>query len=193
VLNSAARDLHCKPSLVHRILPAVIRRVRYVHARVWWPWVSFGRGCDVRSGLYLYLAPGAKASFGPACVIDRGMSVEVFGELSVGSRTIFGHHCTLASRSLVTIGEDCLIAELVSIRDHDHCFDRLDIPTREQGMKIAPVSIGNNVWIGAKVTIAKGVTIGDNAIIGANAVVTHDIPANAIAMGIPARVSRLRT
>ena len=53
--------------------------------------------------------------------------------------------------------------------------------------------IGSNVWIAAKASIVKGVTIGDNAIIGANAVVCRDVPANAIAVGVPARVVRMRT
>ena len=63
----------------------------------------------------------------------------------------------------------------------------------EQGAIVAPVRIGSNVWLGAKVTVVKGVSIGDNAIVGANAVVTRDIPPNAIAVGVPARVIRSRT
>ena len=51
-----------------------------------------------------------------------------------------------------------------------------------------PVSIGHNVWIGGNVTILPGVTIGDNCTIGAGSVVTHNIPANSIAVGNPARV-----
>ena len=108
------------------------------------------------------------------------MTIECSGILRIGSRTIFGHHCTIASRELVEIGADCLIAEMVSIRDHNHAFNRCDVPFRKQGMVCAPVLIGNNVWLGAKVTIAKGVTIGDNVVIGANAVVTRDIPGNSI-------------
>ena len=50
------------------------------------------------------------------------------------------------------------------------------------------VRIGNNVWIGDKVAILGNVTIGDGAIIGANSVVTKDIPANAVAVGSPARI-----
>jgi len=53
-------------------------------------------------------------------------------------------------------------------------------------------TIGPNtfIWLGANVTVLPGVTIGDNAVIGAGSVVTKDIPANAIAMGVPARVAR---
>lgn len=131
-------------------------------------------------------------SFGERCILDRSLTIESEGVLKVGDRTIFGHHCTVAAVESVEIGEDCLIAEMVSIRDHDHCFDRTDVPIRDQGSIKAPVRIGNNVWLGSKVTVVRGVSIGDNAIVGANSVVTKDIPANAIAVGAPAKVVRIR-
>ena len=55
----------------------------------------------------------------------------------------------------------------------------------------AYVTIGNDVWIGGNVTILPGVTIGDNCTIGAGSVVTHDIPANSIAAGNPAKVIKI--
>ena len=58
------------------------------------------------------------------------------------------------------------------------------------GMEVhpAPIHIGSKVWIGAGVIVTKGVTIGDNSVIAAGAVVTHDIPSNVIAAGVPARI-----
>lgn len=53
-----------------------------------------------------------------------------------------------------------------------------------------PISIGNNVWIGANCTILPGVTIGNNAVIGAGSVVTKDIPESVVAVGNPCKVSR---
>ena len=53
-----------------------------------------------------------------------------------------------------------------------------------------PVTIGNNVWIGAHSVVLPGVTIGDNAVIGAGSIVTRDIPANTVAVGNPCRVMR---
>lgn len=138
------------------------------------------------------MRPQGRVLVGERCVLDRDMTIEVAGVLTIGARTIFGHHCTIASYEHLSIGEDCLIAEMVSIRDHDHCFADLTTPIRDQGMTKAPIRIGRDVWIGGKATITKGVTIGDGAIIGANAVVTRDIPALAIAVGIPARVIKMR-
>lgn len=179
--------------LLKRVGPALARRLRLWWTRLLHPGAAFGTGCDVRARFVLRRQAGACVRFGPRCVLDNDLTIEVSGRLEVGARTIFGHHGTLAARASLIIGEDCLIAELVSIRDHDHRFDALEIPIREQGEVVEPVRIGRNVWIGAKATITKGVTIGDNAIIGANAVVTRDIPANAIAACVPARVLRWRS
>jgi acetyltransferase-like isoleucine patch superfamily enzyme len=175
-----------------RVGPAISRRARLYWYRLRYRRAALGRGCDIRTGFRLRLGSGGCLTLGSRCVVDRFMDIECDGRIVVGAHTIFGHHCTLAARELVEIGTDCLIAELVSIRDHNHNFDRLDVLTRVQGEVINPVRIGKNVWIGAKVTVMRGVTIGDNAVIGANAVVTKDIPANAIAVGVPARVIRLR-
>ena len=179
-------------ALLKRITDGITRRLRLTAVRLRFRRARFGAGCDIRPGLDLRMARGATVEFAGACVLDKQMTIEVQGCLSVGARTIFGHHCTVAALDSIRIGPDCLIAELVSIRDHDHCFADLDIPVRDQGAVFGAVTIGRNVWIGAKVTIVKGVSIGDNAVIGANAVVTRDIPANAVAVGIPARVIRMR-
>lgn len=56
--------------------------------------------------------------------------------------------------------------------------------------KARPVTIGDNVWLGARVTVCPGVTIGQGAVIGAGSVVTRDIPGNTVAAGVPCRVIR---
>ena len=158
-------------------------RVRYFQA-------SFGSACDVRSRFTLRQSAGSQVTFGQRCVLDNDLTIECWGKLQVGDRVIFGHHCTVAARESILIGDDCMFAEMVSIRDHDHAFGNPTRPYREQGFVSAPVRIGRNVWLGGKVTVCKGVSIGDNSVIGANAVVTRDIPANTVAVGIPARVIR---
>jgi len=54
----------------------------------------------------------------------------------------------------------------------------------------APVILERNVWLGINVTVLKGVTVGENSVVGAGSLVTHSIPANVVAAGVPARVIR---
>ena len=63
---------------------------------------------------------------------------------------------------------------------------------RGQAAEIGEVVIGNDVWLGAGAKILNGCHIGDGAVIGTNAVVMGDIPPNAIAVGVPARVIKYR-
>jgi len=91
---------------------------------------------------------------------------------------------------LVTIGENCVIAAHVNFITHDggiNVLNNLNYFSSKSDI-IAPIKVGNNVYIGMDAYIMPGVTIGNNVIIGAKAVVTHDIPDNSVAVGIPARV-----
>jgi len=178
---------------LHRARGFARRRLGLSLARLANPGVTFGAHCDVRSGVRLTVARGATVAFGRGCVLDHGFTLEAVGRIAVGDRTVFGHHCTVAADDSVVIGRDCLIGELVSIRDHDHAFDRVDVPILDQGRRTQPIVIGDDVWIGGKATITAGVTIGDGAVVGAHAVVTHDLPAGSIAVGVPARVIGTRT
>ena len=107
-----------RPSRValDRLVAAVMRRVRLHFVRLLFPRARFGTRCDIRRSFELRMGAAARVEFGEGCVLDNDMIVECAGTLRVGARTIFGHHCTLAARDSVTIGEDCLIAELVSHR-----------------------------------------------------------------------------
>jgi acetyltransferase-like isoleucine patch superfamily enzyme len=178
----AAHWVRC---IIRRRLGLVVTRVR--HRRV-----TFGPKCDVRRGGQFLVARGTRVRLGRGCVLDTGFTLENRGRIEVGDRTVFGHHCTIAAQESVDIGKECLIGEMVSIRDHDHRFSSSDLPIIDQGRTTSPVRIGDNVWIGAKSSIGKGVTIGSNTIVGAHSVVTGDLPADCVAVGVPARVIRYR-
>ena len=88
----------------------------------------------------------------------------------------------------VYIGNNVMIAPNVTITPTGHPVDPV---LRRPGNQFSiPVRIGNDVWIGSNAVILPGVTIGDNSVIGAGSVVTHDIPANVVAVGNPCRVLR---
>ena len=95
----------------------------------------------------------------------------------------------------MTIGNNVLLGHAVYISDNNHGMsnsDALKIPPVERQLySKGAVRIGNNVWIGRHVCIMPGVTIGDNCIIGANSVVTKDVPANCVAVGLPAQIIKM--
>ena len=114
------------------------------------------------------------------------------GVISIGAKTVLGQECTISAYQHVSIGRECVIADRVMLIDFDHGMVEVDRPIRLQGIYMRDVRVGNNVWIGYGAAILRGVTVGDNAVIGTYAVVTHDVPANAIVGGVPARVLRMR-
>jgi acetyltransferase-like isoleucine patch superfamily enzyme len=106
------------------------------------------------------------------------------GFIEIGNYCVVSSGVRIRSAVGVRIGDDCMLAEHCYITDADWH----DVYHRIYPGKTAPVTIGDNVWLGDRVTVCKGVTIGDNSVIGAASVVTRDVPANAIAAGNPARV-----
>lgn len=110
------------------------------------------------------------------------------GLIVVKNRVGIFDYTIIDIHSRLEIGENTLISPFCYITDYDHVLRDKNIPIIKQGYKTFPIKIGKNVWLGAKVIVLKGVTIGDNTIIGAGSVVTHDIPANCVAVGVPARV-----
>jgi len=114
------------------------------------------------------------------------LETQATGHITLGDEVVLSRGVHLVSFASIQIGQGTLIGEYTSVRDANHRLVK-DHLTRYAGHDSAPIVIGNNVWIGRGVTILAGVTIGDNAVIGANAVVNKDIPANTLAVGVPAR------
>lgn len=88
----------------------------------------------------------------------------------------------------IYVGDYCLIAPNVVISTSVHPV--LPILRMHHYVYNLSVHIGKNVWIGSGVQIVPGITIGDNSVIGAGSVVTHDIPSNVVAFGVPCKVAR---
>jgi acetyltransferase-like isoleucine patch superfamily enzyme len=110
-----------------------------------------------------------------------------FGKnLTLGKDVFINLGCRFQDTGGITIGDGCLIGHGTTLTTLNHGID----PIRRADMKPAPIVIGRKVWLGASVTVVPGVTIGDGAIVGAGAVVTHDVPANAIVAGVPAKLIR---
>ncbi len=110
------------------------------------------------------------------------------GDIELADGANIGFNCELFSASTVTVGAGTLLAAYTYVIGGDHDFSDPSKSILEQGRKSDGVRIGAGAWIGAGAKLLDGVSIGDQAIIGAGAVVTRDVPAQAVAVGIPAKV-----
>ncbi|MCO5327316.1 MAG: acyltransferase [Solirubrobacterales bacterium] len=141
--------------------------------------LQVGRTGEIRFGRFAWIGSGTKIRCHE-------------GVVEIGSKSVLGQECTISAYQRVAIGEQCVIADRVMFIDFDHVVTESERPIRQQGIYKRDVVVGSNVWIGYGAQLLRGVTVGDNAIIGASSVVTRDIPANAVAVGSPARVVRMR-
>lgn len=123
---------------------------------------------------------------------------EKYGEQQFSPSITIGNHCSIGEYNhitacnKITIGDGLLTGRYVYIGDNAHgglSWEEANIPPARRHLKSkGEIVIGRNVWIGDKVSIFGGVTIGDNVILGANSIVTHDIPSNCMAAGVPAKI-----
>lgn len=157
--------------------------------RVWLaPGVHAGKGVRAARGCRFAVTDGGYCRLHDRAQLARYVEITVKrGQLEVGENVFVGTGSILVARKEITIGSNTLIAEYVTIRDHDHAIG-LGAGLAERGFNEASIRIGRDVWIGAKATITRGVSIGDNAVIAAGAVVTRDVPAGVMVAGVPARL-----
>lgn len=115
--------------------------------------------------------------------LQQQITVGKSAELSIAENSYLNDGVIICAAQSIVIGRDAKIADMTYIYDTDFHEVSPDAPIR-----VAPVKIGNNVWIGAKSMILAGSVIGDHSVIAAGSVVTGNIPAKSLAAGIPAKV-----
>ena len=114
------------------------------------------------------------------------ISVYSPSRLVVGDEVQIGEFCVIRAHGGISVGSRVLIASNVVITTRAH-----PVASPRFGIEVdAPITIGDDVWIGAGAIILPGVTIGDGAVVAAGAVVTSDVMANVVVGGVPALVIR---
>lgn len=130
------------------------------------------------------------------CSLDRGVVLLCSGnpragKIEIGRGTYINRYTVLDAHHQIRIGRDVMIGTHAFITDGNH-GTAAGSSVKSQPMTVASVVIEDEAWIGSHVTILPGVSIGRGAVVGAGSVVTHDVPANSIAFGAPAKVRRQR-
>lgn len=188
-LRFAARHGMLRPKYAALLARFLWRRLLTVAG---WRWRTDGM-LFLGPRLQLQIGRTGEIRFGRFAWIGSGTKIRCHeGVVEIGDKTVLGQECTISAYQRVRIGQQCVVADRAMFIDFDHNVSDPEQAIRHQGIYKRDVIVGSNVWIGYGVQVLRGVRIGDNSIIGSGAVVTRDIPANAVAAGIPARVIRLR-
>ena len=134
------------------------------------------------------LIVGKRCGFGDSVYLSTGGQATI----CLGDDVTFNDGCILVASEEISIGSRVAVGEYVSIRDQQH----IHVPgagVRDQGFKVAPISIGDNCWIGRGVFIGPGTVIGKDCIVGANSVVHGHFPDGVLIAGTPAVIKRKLT
>jgi len=158
--------------------------------------ISLGHRVVLNDGVLL----DAKGTMGDGILIGDDVFIGWYsvvtttdGTLELGPGCNIGAWCRIGTYGHTRIGAKALLAAYVYIVGADHEATRTDIPIVDQpSVSRGGVEIGEGTWIGTKATVLDGTRVGAHAIIGAHALVTEPIPDYAVAVGIPAKVIKLR-
>ncbi len=141
-----------------------------------------------QGGLRRRLLEELLGSIGEGTEIRPPLYVDYGAHLTIGARCFANFGLVALDVAAIGIGDDVQIGPNVQLLTPTHPVE--PGPRRDKWEAAAPITIGDNVWLGGGAIVLAGVTIGDNTVVGAGAVVTRDLPANVVAVGNPARVVR---
>lgn len=148
---------------------------------------SYGKPRAVRENLLRKIVKqiGEEVHFEPNFRCEFGFNI------TIGSHFFANFDCIMLDGNRITIGNHVLLGPRVGLYTANHALDAQE--RMWGGCYARPITIQDNVWVGAGVHIMGGVTIGANSVIGAGSVVTSDIPDHVIAAGVPCKVLRAIT
>ena len=150
--------------------------------------MASGRLFDILENVEIHGLPNL--SIGDGTCIETGCTLLCDNaSLSIGERCYLNKNVRLGSSgdAPLVLGNWVMIGPNVVIDTSRHNMERTDIPMKDQGLSYAPVTVGDDVWIGANAVITCGVTLGRGCVVGAGSVVTRDVESYAVVGGVPAR------
>ena len=137
-----------------------------------------------RRRIIMELLGSVKGNF----LIEQPFLCDYGYNIHIGDNFYANHNLVILDEAPVIFGDNVFIAPNCGFYTAGHPTDAAE---RNRGLEYArPITVGNDVWIGADVCVLPGVTIGDDCVIGAGSVVVKDIPPHSVAVGNPCKVIR---
>jgi maltose O-acetyltransferase len=162
-------------------------------------WVEQWLGAICRSlpsflgfGVRFVLYRGLFARLEGFCFIYPGAYLTHTYGIRVGRNLHMNGGAFLDGRGGLTIGSDVLIGPNSVLLSSQHHWSDPTLPIVLQGHRLAPTTIGDDVWIGANVVVTPGVHIATGTVVGAGSIVTGDTEPYSIVVGVPARMTGKR-
>ena len=146
-----------------------------------------GRGSVVHRSVRMDTPPYRRFSLGERSVIESFSCINnAVGDVVIGHHTRIGLHNTIIGP--VTVGNHVNLAQGITVTALNHNFADASLRIDEQGVSTLPVTIEDDVWIGANAVVLPGVTVGTHSVVAAGAVVSRDVPPYSLVAGVPAKV-----
>jgi len=173
-------------------------RVRIVTQRVRAFWyrstgVTMGKRCRIGERTIFHYAHRIK--IGDNCTIGDNSTLkcgtflnERQYQIDIHDRVLLGKSTYIDANNSITIMSDTIIAANCYITDSNHGYQDNTTLIRDQVGTYKPITIKQNVWIGAGCIILPGVTIEEGSVIAANSTVTKDVPSRVVMAGCPAKL-----
>jgi len=138
----------------------------------------------------IILNKNAILTIGNNTSIDRlsEIIVEEDSKLEIGDNVFIGSNSNIRVTGECTVGNDCRLAQFVSLINGNYGFRDKNILIRKQDYQRGKLVIKDDVWIGLSVTILANTIIGKGAVIGAGSVITKDVLDYYIVVGNPPRI-----
>jgi acetyltransferase-like isoleucine patch superfamily enzyme len=156
--------------------------------------MSIAEGSRIVEYGKIVLHPGAKLIIGENTSIDRlcEIIIEAGSELIIGDNVFVGSYSNIRVTGKMNIGDNCRIAQFVSLINGNYSFMDRNTPIKDQPYQKGFLIIEDDVWIGVNAIVLSNVKIGRGAVVGAGSLITKDIANYSVVVGNPQKLIKVR-
>jgi acetyltransferase-like isoleucine patch superfamily enzyme len=172
------------------ILDRLVKLIAYIRGYLWTSAHCDRKALVCKYGKVRLIRRNALISIGARTTLWPDIKLSCAGGPGKVARLKIGKRCSIGDRTEIHCGESVAIGDRVIIAWDCNILDRDYHSVDATQERTAPVSIGNDVWIGCRSIVLKGVNIGDGAVVAAGSVVTKDVPAHTLVAGNPAEIKK---